>query len=317
MQGGVVFRSPRMDEAEAVAAVLNAHSLADIGAEDTLPEVVRANWERPGTDRDRDLIVAVDAGEIVGYLEVDAAPPWTTIRMDGYVRPDRWGRGVGSALLRRGEHRARTLAERAEANESVSLFHGAWHATPAAQLLERHGFELARVFLRMRIDMDEPPPPPELPDGMAIRRIEAGREERAVHEAMEEAFADHWNHRPTPFDRWLHDAKTRPGYDPALWFVATEGDEIAGATVALRSTAEESDSGWLDDVSVRRPWRRRGVALAMLRHAFRELYRMGIRKAALTVDAESPTGATALYEKAGMRLYRQIDVYRKDITPGA
>jgi mycothiol synthase len=314
--GAVVsFRPPRPDEAETVTGMLNAHALSEIGAEDTAAGHVRTSWDRPGIDRQRDLIVAEEGGRVVGYLEVDGEAPWTTLRIDGYVHPERWGRGIGAALLRRGEDRARELAARAAPGERVVLFHGSWHGTPAAALLECNGFALARVFLRMRIEMDAPPPRPDLPDGISIRTVVPGREERVVHQAMEEAFADHWNHRPVPFDRWLHDFRTHPGFDPDLWFVAMDDDQIAGVTICERTNPEEPDCGWVDDVAVRRPWRRRGIALALLFHSFGELYRRGVRKAALTVDAQSPTGATGLYEKAGMRLHRRIDVYGKELAP--
>jgi mycothiol synthase len=96
-----------------------------------------------------------------------------------------------------------------------------------------------------------------------------------------------------------------------------DGDDIAGGVICERFTSEEPDCGWVDDVAVRRPWRRRGVALALLLHAFGELFGRGIRKAALTVDSDSPTGATVLYERAGMRVDRSIDVFGKEIIPAS
>jgi mycothiol synthase len=71
-------------------------------------------------------------------------------------------------------------------------------------------------------------------------------------------------------------------------------------------------------LGVRRPWRRRGVALALLQHSFGEFYRRGLRKAGLGVDASSLTGATRLYRKAGMRSdpAYQYDLYEKELRPG-
>jgi ribosomal protein S18 acetylase RimI-like enzyme len=140
-------------------------------------------------------------------------------------------------------------------------------------------------------------------------------EEPAVHVADEEAFADHWQHRPVSFDRWLHDLVTHPAYDPSLWFVAVDGGEIAGGVLCRRFDSEEQDAAYVDDLFVRRPWRRRGIAAALLQHAFGELYRRGIHKAALDVDSENPTGATRVYERVGMRVQRRIDVYRKELAP--
>jgi mycothiol synthase len=313
MGDGITIRSPRPEEAVQVADLLNAHAEAETGAPDTTAEEVAASWDRP--DREpADLLVAVEDARVVGYLEVDARPPWTSLRIDGYVHPGLWGRGLGSTLLSLGEERAREVAGRAAPGERVVVFHGVWRGGPGGPLLKRHGFALSRVYHRMRIDMSEHPPPPRWPQGIAVRSPVPG-EEPAIHTAMEEAFGDHWEHRPVTFDRWLHDYRTHPGYDPSLWFLAVDGDDIAGGVICERLTSEEPDCAWVDDVAVRRPWRRRGVALALLLHAFGVLYRQGIRKAALTVDSDSPTGATGLYQRAGMRVERSIDVFGKEIVP--
>jgi ribosomal protein S18 acetylase RimI-like enzyme len=64
---------------------------------------------------------------------------------------------------------------------------------------------------------------------------------------------------------------------------------------------------------VRRPWRQRGLGLALLLHSFNNFYQRGDRAVGLGVDAQSLTGATRLYEKAGMRVTRQHDLYEKII----
>jgi GNAT superfamily N-acetyltransferase len=134
MSEAVTFRSPRPEEAVQVADLVNAHAEAETGAADTTPEEVAASWSRP--DREpADLLVAVEDGRIVGYVEVDGRPPWTSLRIDGYVHPDRWGRGMGSTLLARGEERVRELAGRASAGERVVVFHGLWHGSPGTKLL--------------------------------------------------------------------------------------------------------------------------------------------------------------------------------------
>jgi mycothiol synthase len=316
MPTSVAFRPPRPEDAAAVTALLNACSVAEIGVPDSTVEDVRSSWERPGRQMDG-LILAEAAGRIVGYLELDARAPWTSFWIDGYVHPEATGRGIGSGLLDQGEDRARVLAAHAPPGEAVVMYHGVWHGSPGAPLLERRGYALSRVFWKMRIEMDGPPLAPVIPESLTIRTVRPG-EEAAVHEASEEAFADHWEHRPTPFERWFHDQTTHRGYDPALWFLGVDGGQIAGVVIARQFDSEEPDAGYIEDVSVRRPWRRRGLALALLLHAFGELYRRGIRTAVLDVDAESAMGAPRLYERAGMSVQRRIDVYRLElISAGA
>ena len=115
---------------------------------------------------------------------------------------------------------------------------------------------------------------------------------------------------PLPFDAWERRRKAY-GFDPSRWFLALEGGEPVGA--ALCSFAE--GVGWVDMLAVRRPWRR-GLGLALLRHALGDFYDRGTRRVTLTVDSESPTGATRLYERAGMHVTQQYALYVKELRPG-
>jgi GNAT superfamily N-acetyltransferase len=105
-------------------------------------------------------------------------------------------------------------------------------------------------------------------------------------------------------------------FDPELWFLAMDGDEIAGMSLCMRQSREDKDMGWVRTLGVRRPWRRQGLGLALLHHSFGELYRLGQSRVGLGVDASSLTGATRLYEKAGMRPIRQFDSFELELRPG-
>ena len=74
--------------------------------------------------------------------------------------------------------------------------------------------------------------------------------------------------------------------------------------------------GWVATLGVPRPWRKRGIGLALLRHSFNEFYRRGKRKVGLGVDAQSLTGALRLYESAGMHVHQTFDQYEKELRPG-
>jgi len=106
------------------------------------------------------------------------------------------------------------------------------------------------------------------------------------------------------------------GFDPTLWFLAMDGDEIAGISLCRPYAYDDPDMGFVNVLAVRRPWRKRGLGLALLRHSFNEFYHRGKRKVGLGVDAQNLTGALHLYEKAGMHVHRQFDSYEKELRAG-
>ena len=220
------------------------------------------------------------------------------------VHPDFRSRGIATALLGHVEADARRSGAR-------SLKVGTFAEDAAAvELFQRLGFHESRHFFHMRLDLDEAPAPASWPPGISLstfRREDA----RAFHSALQEAFAEEWGFMPLPFEEWERMRLEAPDTDTSLWFIAREGDEIAG--VARCNTSKEA-GGWIGAIGVRRPWRNRGIGLALLRHAFSEFHRRGEPHVNLGVDSENPTGATQLYEKAGMRVLNEDIVYEKDLT---
>jgi GNAT superfamily N-acetyltransferase len=177
----------------------------------------------------------------------------------------------------------------------------------------------------MQISMEAQPPEPVLPEGIAIctlADLPGTAQERlwAVIHAERDIFRDHWSYVEMPlqkeYDEWWHWIDHDPDHDPALWFLAMHGDEVVGVSLCQPKMAEDYDMSYVMSLGVRRPWRRKGVALALLHHTFGEFYRRGKTKVALDVDAQSLTGATRLYETAGMRMARQSAVYEKELRPG-
>lgn len=116
---------------------------------------------------------------------------------------------------------------------------------------------------------------------------------------VRKAFLDAWDHHPQPIEHWREFELARRGFDPSLGFVAPENDAVAGILLAYSERAGDSPLGWIGILGVRRRWRRQTLGEPLLRHAFRELHSRGLRRIGLGVDAESPTGATRLYERSG------------------
>jgi mycothiol synthase len=297
------FRHPGDDDIWRAFEVLREVALADEGEFDFTEEDMAIGWKM--TPSENAWLVEDERGSAVGFGAIRRRHP-TRLRTSTGVVPDHRGRGIGSRLLRLLEERGRELA--ADSAEPVMLCVSVGHLNgDAAPLFERSGFEFARVFWKMGIGLEEPPAR-EVPEGIVLRPLDPGGE-RKVFDASEEAFRDHWDHVPHDYHEWRTWMIERDDFDPSVWLIAWDGDEIAAG--ALNSI--EGEEGWVAVLFVRRPWRRRGLGLALLHASFREFRKRGLPRASLGVDAQNPTGATRLYERAGMHVVREERMYWKDV----
>jgi len=211
---------------------------------------------------------------------------------------------IGPVLLETAEQRSKA---RGAAKATVLSF---VENAAETRLLERAGYRDVRHFYRMEIELGERPSRPEWPENVSCETFDV-TDARAFHTAMNEAFADDYGHTPVPFEDWKRMRIEAPGFDPSLWFVAREREEIAGI---CRCTAERWGCGWIEALGVRRAWRRHGIGRALLQHSFRELYDRGARCVGLGVDTQNPSGATRLYERAGMHVVAENIVFEKAVV---
>lgn len=303
----IEVRAPQREEAGAIAALLNEHSQALFGVDAATVDEIAHWFDIPTIDPARDMRVAVDDGLLVAYADVgDGGPQRTRYWIDLRLRPGAVDE-VGHALLDAMERRA---AETAAPGALLRGFQAAADEA-AGRVYEGRGYRLFRHSLRMEISLAQEPPAPVWPDGITVR---TGRpsELARIHQAVDEAFSDHWEHEPQSLEDWEHWFHG-PNQDPSLWFLAEDAGEIAGACLCRPHESGEHDAGYVMSLGVRRPWRRRGLALALLRHAFGEFRRRGQARVCLGVDAENTTGAVRLYERAGMRVARQHNLYEKPL----
>lgn len=243
---------------------------------------------------------------VAAFLAADETRLFGRPSRVGAVDADARGRGFGSALVDRSEARLAELG--VERIHSVALA-----PDPGApELLASRGYREVRRFWEMTIELgDEPPADPELPEPLRIEPFSA-EAARAFHAALEEAFADHWGHRPESYEAWWERQLAKPDHDPTLWALVRDGAEVAGA---VRNDPERSGGGWIGALGVRAPWRGCGVGKALLLHSFREFHRRGVRRVGLGVDSENATGATRLYESAGMHVDQETVVWEKILAP--
>ena len=309
----LTIRPPTEADIPAILGIMTAGDIALTGEADAWSEDdIRDEWRGLELERDAWVAQSLD-GALVGYATVTDRGPGRIVA-DGYVHPAHTGQGIGATLVRLTEARARELAPNAPAGVRVALNTGILAADIAARrLLYGEGYTPARYFWRMRIDMTEAPPAPEWPEGISMRPMAPGHDERAVFDTLEEAFQEHWGHTPEDYDEWRERTMKSESFDPSLWFLARDGTEPAGA---IRCRTMGDGSGFVNTLGVRRPWRRKRLGMALLLQAFGTFFTRGIRSVALGVDAQNPTGATRLYEAAGMRVVREFVVYEKELRPG-
>jgi mycothiol synthase len=318
LPAGYVARRPTLDDVEAIVELVNRSSVADTGLPLVSEEQVRAIWQLPIFDPATiGWIVAAPDRSLAGVVLHFALEPYTEVLGIGVVHPRHEGRGIGTWLLTCAEERAADYLALAPAGAPVTLQIQTWRANDrAAALLARHGYQLARVFQRMQIDFDpdHPQGPVALPDGITIRTFVRGQDERRAWQAAEESFEDHWSHQEIPLETWTQVfIEAQEQFDPRLWWLALDGDDVAGVALCDPSAPGQPEYGWVATLGVRRPWRGRGIAGALLATAFAEFQRRGMRGVSLGVDAESPTGANRLYERAGMRAVLDTAVYAKEL----
>ncbi len=277
-------------------------------------------------DPARDIVVVELDGSIVAYGRT-----WWADRTTGerafeaicFVHPDVAGRGIGRALL------AQQDRSREELHAAMAAELGSRRAIATAYLrgddpggrhiLEEAGYRLARRHCEMaRPSLDDIPAVP-VPDGLEIRPIDPADRTmlRRVFDVSVEVFQDHWGDvdaSPEAFAAFVEAPETQP----ALWCVAFAGDEIAGHILNFLEDPEPDGArtGWTESIAVRRPWRRRGLARAMLALSLRTVRDAGATRAALGVDTENPNQAFRLYESLGFRKTAdQLEYHRPLGTP--
>jgi mycothiol synthase len=310
---GFSARAATIDDIEKITELVRLCENELYGRAETTREEVYHDFQMPGFDIATDSwLVYTQDGLLVGMATVDQHEH-AHIFLDFAVHPQYQDQGVDEYLLRGAEMWGQRQIPQAVPDVRVAIAASRDVLDRASQqLLLAHGYQVVRHTWRMEMVLQEPPVEPQWPAGIHVCVMAPGME-RAVYEADEEAFKDHWGHTPLSFEMWSYWAIQHEDYDPSLWFLAMDGDEIAGFSLCSMS---EALGAWVHVLGVRRPWRRKGIAMALLQHSFAEFYKRGQRAACLTVDSQNLTGATRLYERAGMHVIRQRDRYEKELRAG-
>jgi mycothiol synthase len=306
------LRPFKWDDLEGCVGVMNAVQAA-IGNEfRTTVDELRRELDEPDYDAERDCLVITTAeGRIIGFADVTAIEDTGRVFVRGYIHPDTQRQGIGTDFVHSTEAHALKITEHLPVETPIFVQRFDLDANVGfAALMAQEGYQVVRHYYRMMID-DLPNTAPALPEGLVLRPFDVERDARVVYEKVDEAFSDHWGHVATPYEMWRHYTIEKEGFDPNLWLIAYDGDEIAGMCLCNVIGESMPDLGYVSRLGVRRAWRRRGLGEALLRRAFVMFRERGFKRVGLGVDANNQTNAVALYERAGMHVFQRRTAYRK------
>ena len=292
-------RRPAKADSAAVTGLIAAMTTHFAGEPEQTERDLLDEWDDLDLDCDA-WLVELDQ-ELAGYAALSTG---AHTYIDVYVHPRCFARGVGSHLAELAEREARRRGLERIQNAALG------NDERGRSLLESRGYREVRRFRRMAVELGEPPPPAEWPPGLRAETLDYARDADAFHVTLDEAFAEEFGHEPERGIDWRA-RRERPGFDPTLWFVVKDADVVAAAALCRD---DRFGGGWVASIGVLERYRRRGLGMALLQHCFSELYRCGCRKISLGVDAQNPTGATRLYERAGMHQVFEAVVYEKPLA---
>ena len=303
------LRPPVQDDAGEIVAMTRAYQTSIGDTPDMSVEELRRDWIGVNLEEDALLAVMPD-GEIVGYADIFNRQ-FVQVNVYAMTLPGPQQVQVFARLVGWGEGwvAAHKPADPALAPTEIHYFLRDVDSA-SIRALKAAGYGYVRTYYVMAAELNAPPPQPIWPEALLVCAYRPGVDDDAIFLGSEEPFQDMWNRPPSTKEGWLEPTQAED-FDPSLWFLPF--DQRSGEVAGNCRCSILDGSGHVDTLGVRRPWRRQGLGMALLLHAFGEFWRRGIRTVRLSVDAESPTGAPRLYERAGFRVEKQFVRYMKRV----
>jgi len=311
---GYSVRPPNVSDMGAIVKMIAAADMELYGESDASVDDIRFTWGWPRFDPARDAWLIFGPGHgLVGYGRV-WGPRTPLSECDGWIHigPQVADPDLGSALIAYMESRALERVSAAGTRGPTSL------AIPAPaidsrmlSLLGTRGYRPIRTFFRMELPLVKTESEvPRWPEGAEVSPFRRGADEAVVYDTIQESFADHFRFMPEPFEDWARRAYRHADFSPSLTFLVRVEGHVVAVSLNYRNPAE----GWIGMLGVRRAWRHRGLATALLHHSFAAFRDAGCLKGVLGVDSENADGATRLYEGVGMTVTRRYLLHSRTLA---
>ena len=241
-----------------MAALIDAWDIGTFGDANANREGLQYEWGAPWVDLDRDVrVIHAPDGALAAYVQHATPDPTDRYEADAFVHPAHQGLGLGSALLAWTESKTR---RQLTSGARIPLRNGTGAPDERGLLLlAENGYHHIRTFLQMLIDLDATFTAGDAPDGVIIRRLVPGEDERGAHETMDDAFSTHFGYFREPFEQWWEHQFADESFDPRLGFVTEADGQIVGASIngVIDGTA------WVYELGVRHAWQGRGIGRAL------------------------------------------------------
>jgi mycothiol synthase len=285
LPAGLGQRPLELADSGAVAALIAAQEVEDIGEAVIEAADIVADWQRPSRDVPGSTVGVFAGTELVAYAELSLPD-----RAFAAVDPAHRGRGIGTALAGWTQRLARRRGSTVVGMPVPS-------GSPGERLLTRLGYRPRWTSWVLQLPAGGDIAAHPLPPGHELRTADSEPDRRAVWTLLEDAFLE-WSARERQgYDDFAAGVWLRPGFEPWQLRMIVDGN---GQAVAAAFLIMAGDCGFVERIATRRNRRNQGFARALLADTFRAAREHGATRSELSTD--SRTGALGLYEKVGMQV---------------
>ena len=274
----------------------------------------------PEGDPTKDLLFALANSREVGFAVMSVLKKsHEEIKCFQYVHllPEHRGEGIREVLLRYNE---KTLRQAVSDRPETERVFESWSSSDQndwRDILIQEGYKPTwHLFEMVRPNLDDVPDIP-LPEGATVRPIKE-EDYRKVWDASKKVFRgqpwgsdEMWDE--AHYEQWL----SSPTFNPDLWQIAWDGNEIVGSVQSFIDEDENRElgrsRGHTERIFVAPSWRGKGLAKSLIARSLRLLKEQGMTDATLDTEEANVHQAYKVYERMGYRVVKQFTFYQKPL----